>query len=1245
MIKVHILKFSALAIACLFALSLCATTHVVTNTNNSGAGSLRSVIDSVGAGDTVRFADSLINSGNATIILSSPIDITEGFFLKGLFTANDSLFISGNGSNRVFDIDLDTALVDSLVLDSAIIIDGYSSSNGGAVFFENGSKLALYRSVFIGCESGGRGGAVYAQERARIRQCLFKANDAVNSGAVCGDDFIDVRYSQFVGNTVSGVGGAIYSNTSEYNGVYIRDCEFYGNTADYGGALSLSITNGTFVSNCYFKNNHAVNRGGAFYNGTLSSLKDCIFEDNSSDNFGGAVYFLSGGSILDCIFINNESNDDGGAVFVERNIQIGRCAFSGNHTSANSALGGAVCLNDRGNGNIYDCAFVNNYNTGSSAKGGAIGLYAESTTFLRKLDLKTSTFVGNFCSGNSSRGGAIAGTTAFGSTYTFEAKIEECTFDSNWAKDFGGALAFLTENIGLNSSLEVKDSEFTNNYVLDGIGGAIFIDPDKKLTVDILRTTIAGNTAEAGAGIWCDMSSSPGVILNIHESTISNNNCNGLLFHTGCGLRMSRGPINLINSTIFDNTSDNPDVIGAQVYLWQYASIFTQSSIIVGDDSSDLFIFHNDSASSGGYNLISDTGFAFTSATDSQGVTPASLDLGPLALNGGYAHTMIPSQFSKAFNAGTPTDFVDAQNLPTNGQRDVGAAEFPCNTYQSMSVVTCDSFTSPSGNYSYYSPGIYNITDSLTTVLGCDSVFYISLIVDEPDTVVDTILVCDIYYWTNDSIALTMSGIYDTVLNNVNGCDSNVSLNLTVLESTDTSIIVNACNIYTTPSGNQTFTNAGIYLIYDTILNVVGCDSVLFIDLHLYSSDTVLHFDTACHDYYWPLTDSTYNNSGTFYANFTNTSGCDSTHVLVLTIHPEFHDTFAIEACDSFYWISTDSVYTTSVNHTAEFNSIFGCDSNSTLSLTIQNSPPTSISLMACDSFLLPSGMWLVGAGNYNLLDTLTNQFGCDSVLYIDLTINTSEEIWDTVAVCGNYVWAANGQSYFNSGVYQASFQNTNGCDSTRYLDLTVHPIVSQVIEVTACDSFYWEANAKSLFLSGNYDTLYTSQYGCDSLLTLDLTIVSIDTSVLKIGDSLVANQPSASYQWLWCEQGFDTIANANEQSYKANVSGLYAVAIEDAGCVDTSECHWVAPLGLHENKASKQPFTVFPNPNNGVLHILSSLMKEYSIEMRGGNGQLVFSAEHLGNTVLDLSKYAKGVYTIRVYSGESVLVKRLILD
>jgi energy-converting hydrogenase Eha subunit C len=93
---------------------------------------------------------------------------------------------------------------------------------------------------------------------------------------------------------------------------------------------------------------------------------------------------------------------------------------------------------------------------------------------------------------------------------------------------------------------------------------------------------------------------------------------------------------------------------------------------------------------------------------------------------------------------------------------------------------------------------------------------------------------CDAYTSPDGLEIWAVSGTYlDTLINSV-GCDSIITVQLTIVNSTTSSLTVTACDSFISPDGLDTWTETGVYL--DTLSNAVGCDSIITIELTINNS-------------------------------------------------------------------------------------------------------------------------------------------------------------------------------------------------------------------------------------------------------------------------------------------------------------------------------------------------------------------------------------------------------------------------
>ncbi|MDE3066157.1 MAG: hypothetical protein KGJ60_01255 [Verrucomicrobiota bacterium] len=215
------------------------TTLFVTNTADSGPGSLRAALAGAGDGDTI---DATGVSG--TIILTNgQLAVSRGVTVLGPGAA--VLTVSGNHASRVFNVTGANVTIRSLT-----IADGQSAQSGA------------------GINASGNSGSVIA-----VTDCIFTNNGTLlDGGGICDNPGVTMTISNCTvsGNSATGAGGGIVNNNST---VTLVASTMTGNSANLGGAIFNE---------------------GASPSGTLTILASTL--NNNSANYGAAIYTGSGGS-------------------------------------------------------------------------------------------------------------------------------------------------------------------------------------------------------------------------------------------------------------------------------------------------------------------------------------------------------------------------------------------------------------------------------------------------------------------------------------------------------------------------------------------------------------------------------------------------------------------------------------------------------------------------------------------------------------------------------------------------------------------------------------------------------------------------------------------------------------------------------------------------------------------------------------------------------------------------------------
>lgn len=255
---------------------------------------------------------------------------------------------------------------------------------------------------------------------------------------------------------------------------------------------------------------------------------------------------------------------------------------------------------------------------------------------------------------------------------------------------------------------------------------------------------------------------------------------------------------------------------------------------------------------------------------------------------------------------------------------------------------------------------------------------------------------------------------------------------------------------------------AGTNVAKDTFINANGCDSVVYLSVVVSNPPAMTHvYDTIC-----------------------------SNHL-------------------PFLW-NNISVTLPSGNATTALYTVqgaSGCDSSVTLHLFVKTASATTVNKTICSNQLPYSwnGITVTTGGNAAAVYTVPNAVGCDSVATLNLTVNNTFNDTVNISICNNqlpYVW--NGNTLNAGGLAVATFatQSAAGCDSIVTLNLTVKNTSSSIVNQTICASelpYTW--NGLIVTSGGNSAATYTgvNAVGCDSVVTLNLTVKPIVTPGVSI--------------------------------------------------------------------------------------------------------------------------------------------------
>jgi hypothetical protein len=533
----------------------------------------------------------------------------------------------------------------------------------------------------------------------------------------------------------------------------------------------------------------------------------------------------------------------------------------------------------------------------------------------------------------------------------------------------------------------------------------------------------------------------------------------------------------------------------------------------------------------------------------------------------------------------------------------------------------------------YFASGTYY--DTLVAVNGCDSTITLNLIIKEPATSVQNLTECGSYEWKN-TVYTESTTLHDTVFGGANnGCDSIITLHLTIKESGINEINHSVCNSYEWK--NTIYTESTT--LYDTVFGGAnnGCDSITILHLTIKEPVTYEFNHSACGSYEWK--NNTYTASAiisdTIFGGASN--GCDSIIVLDLTINEsvtyETYDT----ACISYQW--KGDTYTESITLT---DTIFGgasnnCDSIVILHLTV-NYPVDTLHMYDA----VCQGDSYTGHGFDLSVQTITDDhtriIDCDTVVVLHLTVNRrylSGEI--TRTACDSYTW--NDSIYYESGSYPQTFKTIHGCDSIVTLRLTINQSSDSVyISDEICQGEIYIENGFNLPAQ---ETAGTFEYsinpknstGCDSIIHLTLTVHP--AGAFHVQDTVTVGET-------YNKHGFNITPE---------VSGIYRDTMDyvsSHNCDSSIVLLLIAQKGtnIKEYGNIEQTVHLFPNPAQNQVTISASI-NIIQVEVYNIDGKLLDVIHSADKTeiVYNINRYSKGLYFVKIQTENGTVTKKLIIQ
>ena len=247
-----------------------------------------------------------------------------------------------------------------------------------------------------------------------------------------------------------------------------------------------------------------------------------------------------------------------------------------------------------------------------------------------------------------------------------------------------------------------------------------------------------------------------------------------------------------------------------------------------------------------------------------------------------------------------------------------------------------------------------------------------------------------------------------------------------------------------------------------------------------------------------------------------------------------------------------------------------------------------------------------------------------------DLHVTSQNEIYST----GYFMLSVDFDPSANTNIH-----TSNGGQRDMYVQKLIQCSASNSnFSVTACNSYQVPSGNAIYTTSGTINDTIPNVSGCDSIMTISLTIDTINTNISVAGNTLTVGEIGATYQWIDCSNN-QVISGATSQSYTATSNGNYAVVVTTTKCLDTSSCVAITSVGINQYDAINS-LTIYPNPTDKYIYFSDNNTK--NIVITDVIGKIVFQKKNITSRV-ELSSLNKGAYFIIINMDGKNSIKKFI--
>ncbi|NOQ24669.1 MAG: T9SS type A sorting domain-containing protein [Bacteroidales bacterium] len=531
----------------------------------------------------------------------------------------------------------------------------------------------------------------------------------------------------------------------------------------------------------------------------------------------------------------------------------------------------------------------------------------------------------------------------------------------------------------------------------------------------------------------------------------------------------------------------------------------------------------------------------------------------------------------------------------------------------------------------------------------------------------DGILIGGTYQYNPDTYYLTLT--------NINGCDSIVEFTLNINPVFNLSETDSICfgESYTFPD-NITQNNITSQVIHVSKLQtVLGCDSIIETTVNVnpvYSlSETVIVNRGESYTFSDGITQNNIISQVIYTSNLQTIFGCDS--IIETTVNVDCNPVFNISETDSicigesytFPDDTTQNNITSQVIHVSNLQTVLGCDSiiETTVNVNPIYSLSETVSIKSGSDYTFPDEAIQNNITSQVIYASyLQTIFGCDSI--IETTVNV-EQIQDcrfteelTVCYGSDYLFpdGTTQNNITSQVVHESIIPSFFACDTIIETIVNVNQGDVTYLYDTICEGESIQVGYVICTGTGIYGATLTNQFGCDSIVNLDLIVIELDVDLgrdktIDINDTIIldAGENFETYYWN-TEETSQTIlidGSSGVGSYTFNV-----MVTDENDCTETDNITITISdiTDISFNDDLEGDIKLYPNPTSGTINIdLTENNEPIEISIFDVTGKILLHKELNSNEssfVVEIPGDS-GIYFIKLSSDLKSKTYKIIKD